>query len=166
MGFLDGFGRFIAGKPVFQDGESVNSEPVAKEPRHQTDSFGTLLDEHGYKIIPEIEVDDVRTRRNGDEMEVTAWVSNKSEQQVRIDYCLMVGQKRVLNYELTPHQAHELVLYDGHIPNNNAYHRAELIFRLSNGDQFDCVYYVTYHEDRDGKFLVNELHNDGPVRDI
>lgn len=172
MGFLDGLGRFITGKPVFQTDESSAMQqsqaprPDEQPASPQTDSFGSPIDQSGHVIIPEIEVEDVRTHRHGDEMEVTAWITNCSEQQVRIDYCMMIGQKRLLNYELTSHQAHELVLYEGHVPKNNAYTRAELVFRLLNGHQFDHVYYVKYHLEGDGVYLVDELHTDGPVRNM
>lgn len=162
MGFFGGLGKIIAGKPVFEDPGAPAALPTAaNKPEH------VFVDEHGNKIIPEIEIAHVHNHRDGEHLTVTVWANNRSNERVRIDSSYVLNQKQQFNRELTPGQARELVLYNGPTPHDDHNHRAELIFRLmADDDLFKIVYHVTFTRESDGGFLINELHHDGPTRDI
>ena len=163
MGLLNGFGRLLAGKPVFDD---------ASKPAEQTNTPASLVrsglrDEKGYKIIPDIEVKNVKSRRDGDKLTVTAWITNKSDQQIRIDYVHLLDEKKQLNQELGSNQSRELTLYQGSTPDNESKNDAHIVYRLQeNGDLFHNDYDVELNRESDGKFTVEEFHEDGSTRDI
>jgi hypothetical protein len=165
MGFLDGLGRMIAGKPVFEDGSQPKEQSNAGEPQAPVSSG--LRDEKGYKIIPDIEVKNVRSRRDGDKLTVTAWVTNKSDQRIRIDYIYLLGEKKQINQELNSNQARELMLYQGSTPHDENERDAQIVYRLQeNMDLFQNDYDVEFNRESDGAYTVEELHEDGSTRDI
>ena len=168
MGFLDGLGRFISGKPVFEaqpqaerNNEFMGDVDAADAPRTG------LVDEHGNKVVPQLEIGQVRSHRNGETMMVTAWVTNRSNQRLRIDEIRMIKQRQQPSRELDPAQAHEITLYQGGIPKDEAEHYMDVVYRITvNGDLFQRRYLIEYYRENDGALLVDELHDDGPVRDI
>lgn len=178
MRFFNGLVRMFQGKPVFENPTqtpdpnqaSVPGQPVAEntapaEPA--TDRFGSPVDARGYKIIPEVELINLKTNRNGDQQVVTAWAVNKSDQEIRVDYTRILSQKLDINRQLGPGQSHEVVIYRGKTPMHDNDDDAEMVFRLmSNTDAFQRRYRVEFHRENDGGFLVEELHIDGPVKDI
>jgi hypothetical protein len=167
MGFLDGLGRFLQGKQVFEDEDKPRLEEPQAPPASMQPHPPLLVDEHGYKIIPHITLDHVKAHRDGDRMTVTAWAINHSNQRVRVDHFVVLGQKQTFQRELSPSEGHELKVYEGPVAPNEYESHAELTFRiLGNGDLFKNVYHVEFNRDPDGTFIIEELHDDGPVRDI
>ena len=165
MGFFSDLGNAFMGKSVQPPRQKGNPEELlASTARPNTH----LVDDKGYKIIPDIEAGNLRSQRQGvDKLIVKAWVKNNSDQPIRIDYSYLLRQKRQHNQDLSPNMARELTLYDGKIPDNEHEHSAQIAFRLrENGDVFMENYRVEYYRESDGKFLVSELIDDGPVRDI
>jgi len=170
MGFLNGLGRFLQGKPVFETEQKPSSGPMPPQPVEQSKPQQTpLVDERGYKNIPEITVDYLKARRSGDRATVTAYIKNHSDRQVRVDYFVVHGQKRVFQLELEPGKTtpRDVVLYEGPVAPNEHDSHAELVFRImENGDLFKNEYHVEFNREADGKYVIEELHEDGPVRDI
>ncbi len=167
MGFWGDLGNAIVGKPVGQNdqasGQSVE-QPQASQTLPQQQG---VQDERGYKIIPEIEVKNVRSHRNGDKLRVTAWVANKSDQEIRIDETRVIGQARQPRQFLSPHGSREFVMYEGRIPDNDHQSKAQIIYHLKvNEDVFMENYRVDYNLEHDGKQIVSNLIDDGPVQDI
>ncbi|MDB5183818.1 MAG: hypothetical protein JWO07_499 [Candidatus Saccharibacteria bacterium] len=127
----------------------------------------SVVDENGQKIIPRIEIKSLQSRIQGDQLIVTAWVVNDSDQRVRIDTCHLLGQKRQFNQDLNPHQSHQLTFYQGPAPHDENEHHADIIYRLhGNGDSFQSSYRIDYHLEHDGKRSINSLQDEGPTRDI
>lgn len=174
MGFLSDLGNAFMGKPLQPPAESENKHQVSETavtPQSQEAAERTnahLVDDRGYKIVPNIEAENLRSQRQGgDQLIVKAWVKNHSEQPIRIDYSYLLKQKRQHNQELSPHMSREFTLYQGKIPENEHEDNAQIAFRLKeNGDVFMENYRVEFYRESDGKFLVGELIDDGPVRDI
>lgn len=169
MGFLGDLGKAIMGKPIGQADQTQTAAP--EQPIEQpTQTLGQqqgVQDERGLKIIPEIEVKNLRSHRNGDKLRVTAWIANKSDQEIRIDETRLLGQGRQPGQFLSPRGSHELVLYDGRIPDNESQTKAQIVYRLKvNNDVFMENYRVNYSIEQDGKHTVDELVDEGPVRDI
>lgn len=164
MGFWQGLGRLASGKPVFQDDTGLavppaNTPPAAVAP--------ALVDAHGYKIIPTIELTHLTSHLSGDTLTITAWTANRSDQRIRIDSFEMLGSKRIIRRELDPAQAHELTLYQGPVPHEDHHTRAQLEFcLLVDDDLFELIYYIKFRREPGGTYLVDELRLDGPPRDI
>jgi hypothetical protein len=156
MGFFGDLGKALVGMPTAQNKQP--SVPIASH---------SVLDANGYKIIPNISLNNIQSHRSSDQLIVTGWVVNDSDQQVRIDYCYLLKQKRQFNQVLAPGQSHQATLYQGPAPRNENEHSANFIYRLlTNGDSFQKTYTIRYHLESDGTRTIDELHEDGPVRDI
>lgn len=161
MGFFSELGKAFMGKPA---GSNEVTQPNAQQTAQQQQG---IHDERGLKIIPEIEVKNVRSNRNGDRLRVTAWIENKSDQQIRIDGTRLIDQSRTQNRFLDPRASYEFVFFEGSIPNEDNRTKAEVVYRLQlNGDQFMERYRVEYDPESDGKHVVTDLVDEGPVRDI
>lgn len=163
MGFFGDLGKALMGKPL---GPTQQSGVAAQTPQTLQQQQG-IHDDRGLKIIPEIEVKNVRSHRNGDRLRVTAWIANKSDQEIRIDETYLVGQTKRPGQFLSPHGSHELVFYEGTIPSDDNQTKARVTYRLRvNNDVFMESYRVEYNRESDGKYSVTELIDEGPVRDI
>lgn len=167
MGFLDGLGRFLRNEPVFPS-EEPPQQGVPSTPLEDTGpKQSPLVDSRGYKVIPEITLDRIKARRTGDTVMVTAWAQNRSDRPVRIDYFKVQGQKQVFQRELGPGDGHEVKIYDGPVALNEHDSHGALKFRIKeNQDEFENEYRVEFNREADGKFVIEELHEDGPVRDV
>lgn len=165
MGFLGELGKAFMGKPLGPAQESQNQQPPAAASQPAGNG---VVDGRGHKIIPTISFKNFRSQRQGDKrLIVKAYVVNDSAQPIRIDTSYVLKQKRTHNQLMNPRDAHELVLYDGEIPDNENEHHAQIAYRLQvNGDVFMENYRVAYSLESDGKRIIEDLVDDGPVRDI
>src|SRR5699024_9555872 len=117
MGFWKGFGRLIAGKPVFQPGDEASQDPLAgvvAEPEVQSpepEPVDNLRDASGRKIVPQIGVSHVKSHVSGSNMSVTAWVVNNSQVAIRLDRCMLMSRQSSIYRDLAPGQGHEVELY-------------------------------------------------------
>jgi hypothetical protein len=162
MGFFGELGKAFMGKPL-------GPNASAGEPSTSNSQPGAgVVDASGRKIIPDIDVRNLRSQQNGDKMYVKAWVFNNSQDQIiRVDTTYLLKQKRTQNQEIGPGSSRELTLYDGPAPRNENEHNAQIAYRLkANGDVFMENYRIEYNRESDGTYSVEELHDDGPVRDI
>lgn len=152
----------MAGKPVFEDGSKPPEQASAPSPQKTSG----IRDESGYKIFPEISIKNLKSRRNGDQITVTAWVTNTCDQRIRIDTVHLLANRQI-NQELSPGQSRELTLYQGPTPRNDHEHDAQVIYRLQeNGDLFQNDYDIEYNRESDGMYTVEELHEEGSTRDV
>lgn len=160
----------MQGQPVFEDEQAPHSD-VPSAPSSETPSKQSpLVDDHGYKNIPHISLEHVKARRSGDDMTVTGWITNHSDFSVRIDHLTVLGKKQVFQRELDPKRGKKdfgPVIYSGPVARDEHASHAELVFRImENGDLFKIVYHVEFNRESDGKFVIEEFHEDDPVRDI
>ncbi len=165
MGFFSELGKALVGKPL---GPQPKQSQDQQAPVSTPQASSSVLDERGRKIIPDIDLKNLRSHRQGDEkLLVKAWIVNNSDQVLRIDTSYLLKQKRTHNQFINPHDSHEATLYDGKIPDTENEHDAQIAYRLQvNGDVFMENYRVDYGRESDGKYIVEELIADGPVRDI
>lgn len=174
MDFLDGVRRFVEGELVFQEGDEESSSDKSDEsptvhepPKSHSDVIEPLVNERGYKIIPKIEVSHLHTERDGTQMTSTLWITNASNEVIRIDSVWVANQKQVFNRELRAHEGHEFLIYKGPVQASEAYHQARIVYRqLQNGDLFQEEYFVEYNREPDGVYTLEEFHQTGPTRDI
>lgn len=162
MGFLSELGKAFMGKPLGPAGD-------AQQNTGQTDTQQKgIHDEQGRKILPNPDFKNLRSQRQGsDRLIVKAWVMNPVDHEMRIDTSYLLKQKRTHNQIIPPRGSREITLYDGKIPDDDNEGSAQMAYRLQvNGDVFMENYQVDYNRERDGKFIVADLTDDGPVRDI
>lgn len=162
MGFFNELAKAFMGKPL---GPNDTNQPMSGTQQQG----GGVVDASGRKITPDIDVRNLKSYRQGnDKMLVKAWVFNQSPDQIiRVDTTYLMKQKRTQNQEIQPGKSRELTLYDGPIALNENERDAQIAYRLKiNNDVFMESYNVEYNLESDGKFVVEELHDDGPIRDI
>jgi hypothetical protein len=164
MGFLSDLGNAFMGKPIGSD-EGIRH---GNQESPRSNQHNGVLDEQGRKIIPDIDFKNLRSQRQGsDRLIVKSWVVNPVDQEIRIDTSYLLKQKRTHNQHIGPRDSREITLYDGKIPDNDNETSAQVAYRLQvNGDVFMENYRVDYNLESDGKFIVSDLIDDGPVRDI
>ena len=160
MGFFGDLGKALTGQQVGQVTPQLQGTSAPQS--------GGTVDASGRKIIPHITVKNLRSDRQGDRMTVRAWIVNESPDQIiRIDTSYLLKQKQTHEREINPGDSHELKLYDGPTPRDEHEHEAQIVYRLkANGDLFMEDYRIEYNLESDGSRTVEELHSDGPVRDI
>jgi hypothetical protein len=162
MGFLGELGKAFMGKPLGPQPENQSAQSTTPQ------TSNGIVDASGRKIIPNIHVKNIKSYRQGsDKLLVKGWVFNESADQIiRVDNSYLLKQKRTQNQEIGPGSSRELTLYDGPALHDDEHH-AQITYRLrANGDVFMENYHIEYSRESDGTFLVEELHDDGPVRDI
>lgn len=174
MGFFDGLRRMIEGKPVFVDENKEAQAQDASEsddPWRQDEQPATeeshLVDERGRKIIPEIRLEHCKSHLNGSTIMVTAWVTNMGQVEVELYKVEMLDMKYELDRFLKPGQAHEVILYNGPIPQDESDHKAVLEYKIvENGDYFDAEFMIEYGLESNGVYIIKELHPNPVIRDV
>lgn len=165
MGFFSELGKAFMGKPL---GPSGQNQTDRQTPANTSQVSNGILDEQGRKILPDIDFKNLRSHLDGDKLLVKAWVVNNSRDQViRIDTTHLLKQKRQHNQQINPGDSRELKLYDGPAPRNENEHSAQVAYQLvKNGDLFIENFRIDYGLEDDGVRVVEELIDDGPVRDV
>ena len=169
------FGRFLRGEPVFRDknaaSEQASTEPSAQPQNNQSqvpapDPTKTSVDARGYKIIPELRASNLVTRRNGNTMYTSIWITNDSDELIQIDSTHVGGYDMVHRRQLAPRQGFEFKIYEGTVKQSEHDSHARIVYRLVRSDDlFQTEYHVEYNHEPDGAFTLEELHED-TLRDI
>ncbi len=166
MGFWSGLVKIAQGKPVFETpGEQDDDRQQATAKADV--STATAVNSAGYKIIPEVSLEHCESHLNGDQMDVTVWVTNRSSVQIELDKVVILGLTTELDRILAPGEARELRFYRGKVPTNDDYHTANLYYKqMGSGDYFCADFTIEYDYDSQGFYEVEELHPVHPVRDV
>jgi hypothetical protein len=161
MGFLQGLGRMIAGKPVFS-AEDTRTSTSENAPT----SSSALTDGRGRKNIPEIAVTHLKPYINGANLEVWVNIENASDMTIYLDKIHFLGQKTELDRELTAGQFHQYRVYRGPSLANKPNDDASVVYRIqSNGDLFQAEFRVEFGYQY-GHYTPEEFHLEHPIRDI
>ena len=168
MGFLDGLGRMLQGKPAFVDPGLKQTEVPPRAPTDAPQATNqTPVDQRGYKIIPVVTLEHCKSHLNRDRVEVSAWATNQSDSEVELDKITLLGTTMQLDRRLSAGQAYEVRLYSGTAPTHDSYHKANLYYKLvSSNDYFQADFTVEYDYQSDGKYLPEQFHPEHPIRDI
>ena len=168
MGFFSELGKAFMGQPLGPAGADSDTAAPAQPTTSTSQDNNGLVDERGRKVLPNPDFKNLRSQRQGsDRLIVKAWVVNPVDHEIRIDTSYLLKQKRTHNQHIGPRDSREITLYDGKIPDNDNEGSAQMAYRLQmNGDVFMENYRVDYSLEKDGKFVVSDLIDDGPVRDI
>ncbi|MBC7764147.1 hypothetical protein H7Y29_00355 [Microbacteriaceae bacterium] len=159
MGFMQNLGKLVNGEPMF------TAEPSAPATQPET-TVGTTQSNNA-KVIPTIQLSNFKTSRNGSEMITEFWLQNTSNEQIRIESIMILGQKRDLHHYLEPNQEHQFIVYKGPAPKDTHNDDAEIYFRCERtNDYFKNKYMVEFDHQSDSTYNIDEFHQEGPTHDI
>lgn len=166
MGFLNGLGRMLQGKPVFEDPNQVtqahDSQAISSQAGDRTPT-----DSHGNKIIPEIRIAHCRSRINGSSMTTTAWLTNTSSVEIELDKIIVAGVRTELDRRLTAGSGHEVIVYRGPIMMNDHNQRADLQYKtVPGGDYFLARFDIEYDRQPSGTYMLEDFQPQSTIRDI
>jgi hypothetical protein len=161
MGFIAGFGRFLAGKPIYQA-----TTPPATEPGHPAEPTHPVT-ALGLKTIPIVRIGRVECHPSGNVLNVYADIHNESNEPIFLDSILMAGAKRELDNQLRGGESRQFQVYSGPHFMTPPSGYAEVRYRK----QSDGDYFADYHEIRTRQegamgYIITELLQRGPVKDI
>lgn len=170
---FEGLKRVISGQPVFRpeedvDGVTHKSDQRLEEQQQSQPVVADAVERPGTKVIPEVYIERVEYRNNGNNMDVDIQVNNRSSQEVMVDKLLLLGQTRAINYVLQPGESRELQAYNGPKPNHRNYTNCELQYRdQSTGDYFSSLHLVEYEaQNPDGTYEIRNIRFTPPIKDI
>lgn len=162
MGFLQGLGRLLAGKPVFE----APPQPVAPG-----QTVPQTVDQKAapsqLKTIPMVRIGRVECQASGNNLNVFAEVHNDSHDPIFLDRIMLAGKTRELDTQLRAGESRQFHIYAGPLLTTPPSGYAEVQYRK----QSDGDYFADYHEIRtraegDKGYFITELLQRGPVRDI
>ena len=193
MGFL---ANLLFGEPARDESGATLPEKVRQwnaEGHQPSDSVGwghEHVDEHGdaahvrdhgqeagatglpRKIIPELEVLRVEPHLSSDSKHLELWVTflNRSEAEIELRNVAVLKQRADVGRFLKPGESHELKVYSGETPTNDAEHRAIVQLKVvENGDYFEADFLIKYHyeqEEHGAVYVPEALELIRPVRDV
>lgn len=171
MGLWDFVKKMATGKPACEATPDQHEATHAGWVEHVTTpetGASPYVDEKGNKVIPVIAIEHCKSHVDGQNLHVTAWLTNRSSFEVELDKIVMLDTKTELDRRLNPQQGHEVVLYRGVAPTHDHAHKAQLYYKIvENGDNFCADFSIEYNLESDGRFMVEELHPErGMIHDI
>lgn len=156
MGFINGLGRMIQGKPVFQAEDQLASVPTA--PKNEQA-------EPGAKVVPKLCVVRTDCRINGESMDIYAHIKNESSVEVYLDNIRLLDKVTELDRILKPGEVRDFVVYKGQIMKDESKTKCELKYRKQDGDFFVMQHVVEYGYQNE-TYVVNNIRPIGAVNDI
>lgn len=170
MGFLQSLVRMFKGEPVFQVEPTEKDDRAAEaivEPAPDNAPPDDPYVDGGKKVVPEVKCEQVEWRESGENhREVWASISNDGELPAMLDKMIIFGQTMELDHHLQPGQGRDFCVYRGARLTNQSHSRAELYFRLPNGDYFCSDHQIFYQIGNDSEIEVKALRLIRPIRDV
>lgn len=131
-----------------------------------------LHDAHGLAIIPEVEIEHVEPHLSHDMHHLELWVrfKNHSEVEVEVTRAQCLRQHVDLGRFLKPGEAHEVQIYRGDTPRNNAEHTCEVLYKvIQTGDYFRANHVIRYKYERENDqefYIPEEMELMGPIHKL
>lgn len=172
--FFEGLKRLIVGEPVFREGEDTtgvthkSDQRLEAQQAAQEPVVADAVERPGTKIIPEVVIENVEYRNNGDDMDVDVDIQNNSQQEVFVDKISILGTTRSIGLVLRPGEQREVAVYSGDRPNHRNYTNCELQYRdQATGDYFSSMHLVEYEQEpADKTYVIRRIRFLPPVKDI
>jgi len=160
MGFFDGLGRLLQGKPVFQNSSAQQSQPP------QEDGAPATAQPTKSKIVPVVAITRVTCRQSGSRMDVYAVLQNQSSEQITLDKIRLLNTIRELDSVLRAGETRDYMLYSGERLRDQYKDQAELVYKDPSGDYFAAIHDVIFHLESDKTYSVDDLRLHLPIRDV
>lgn len=150
-----------------QDGSGQkNNSPQPPQAQADSTEHDPTRTNTGLKIVPELKVSRLSTRRNGNTMMTSIWIENEAPFEVELRKFTIMGRSVAMGRRLQPHGGHEEMIYSGAIATDDKHTHASVDYRIvQNGDYFQQEFFVEFDRQADGTYLIEELHQEHHVRD-
>ncbi len=131
-----------------------------------------LRDASGQKIIPEVEIEMLKQTLSSDMHHLDLWarVKNHSSLEVEVTQVHCLKQQSRLGRFLKPSESHEVRIYSGDTPRNDAEQKCEVVYKVvQNGDYFQADHHIRYkYEQHDGEeyYVPEDMDLIRPIRDV
>lgn len=159
MGFLDGLGRLVQGKPVFEAPTSSNDHtaPPTTQIGHSSSSP---------KQLPHVEIEKTESHNNGSHTRVDVDIKNRSDGPVELDKIRLLGTTREIDTVLRAGEERQFVIFEGDRPSHRNYDDAWLEYKDESGDYFQQYHTVEFEQQPDKTYSVKYIRPSGSVKDI
>lgn len=137
--------------------------PDKQDPYHAVD---------GHKIVPEVIIDRLEPHLSSDFKQIELWADlcNNSDFEVEVTKVTVLKQTNDVCRYLKPHEKHEIRIYRGEVPQNDAEHKAQIQYKIvGNGDYFMSEHQLMYRYERNAEhemYIPEELRLLPPIRDM
>ena len=158
MGFMDGLGRFVSGKPIFETPQQKNAPGLPGHPGPDHAS--------GQKEIPEVRIEQSDAHISGHHMRLVCEIKNESSKRLELDKILLFGSSKELDTWLNPGESRQLIVFEGEMPKHKNNYKSEVWFRDETGDYFSALHVVEFKQENDGHYSVSRFRSIGPMKDI
>lgn len=159
-----GFGNWLFGTPNKQE-YSDNHAPAGSSDEGRGQKY---VQDNGAKIMPEVDIVEVEPNESSDGEHLELWLTlrNNSEFEVEVTRIELLKQRVMPGRFLKPNEEHELRVYRGDTPENEAERKAYVQYKIvDNTDLFQAEFRIDYHYD-DGRYVPEEFVLVRPIRDI
>lgn len=149
--------KMAKGEPIFEENTSTQQVPDSSSPQQAGAADVTRQD--GRKVIPEIRVTRLVSRRNGSNVITHVWLQNDAPFAVEVRSFHVMGRATAMNYRLESTQGKEVQIYSGPVASHDNEDEAYIDYRIvQNGDYFQQHFHVEFVRQSDGTYLLEELH--------
>jgi len=157
MGIFDFMGKMAKGEPIFDENTSGQQSASSSVPQQAHLADTTRQD--GRKVIPEVRVTRLVSRRNGSNMTTHVWLQNDAPFAVEMRNFRIMGRATPMNYRLEPTQGRQVQIFSGPVASHDNDDEAYIDYRIvQNGDYFQQHFHVEFDRQSDGTYLLEELH--------
>lgn len=167
MSFLDGLGRFLQGKPVFEDPNGPPSEPETSPPQQALSEGSPGINKADQHSFPAVRIEEVSSHESHGHLEVHGEVKNEWQDEIILDKIYLFNTSRKLDVFLQADEEREVLLYDGPAP-MQPYYVAKLDYKTrKEGDYLQATYEAKLDYNAASKsYSTDELRLRLPIRDI
>ncbi len=166
MGFLDGLGRLVQGKPVFEVPQDNHTENPPKDENNDEAPTEKTAPISGPKIIPTVMIERSGYNNSGSHTRITANIKNQSDQNIELDKIRLLGTSYELDMPLRAGESREVNIFEGNRPNHNNHDDAYLVYKNDAGDYFESYHTVEFRKENDDTYNIYSFRFVGPVRDV
>lgn len=149
--------------------EITEEQASVVEPRIDSVEATRTTPSYQKKIVPELEVTRLEPHLDSAETHLELWahLRNHSEAEIEVRHVELLKQRIDERRFLKPEEEHEVRVYAGSIPKDNAEKYALIRYRVvETDDYFEAKYLIKYHIESDDHFVPEALELIRPVRDI
>jgi len=177
--FFEGLRRILTGQEVFRAGEDAdgavskhddNDELVIEpqQPISQYEGRANTQRTGAPAVIPQCVVEEVESRVNGSNLEISVTIKNMSPVPVMLDKILLLGRTHELDYALAPGIQREFVgVHNGPLLTNRSYTNSEVHYRNEQDNEYyGAIHNVEFDQQPDNTYTIDRIRFIPPIKHL